>query len=296
MIIVNEKGGLGNQLFQYSLYLTLNLAGKNAKICTEHYKWASTLGQDKIQTHGQRFLVEEVFDTCAVTASEKEINHLSTTRMDFFSRARRKIGLRKKTHLIEEEMNYPSIEDLIALDNVFLDGYWQRFDYYKGIEQLIRAELHFRNNLEGRNAQLERDLQLPNAVTIHVRRNDYLSLPIYVVQDKDYYRSAMMLAANKLKKPIFYCFSDDIDWCKENLSDLGYNIYFINWNTGADSYKDMQLMASCRTNIITNSSFSLWSAWLGDDCKTVYRPAHYYTDIEMDQKVYWPENWIKVMK
>lgn len=295
MIIVNEKGGLGNQMFQYALYLTLKAAGKDVKICTEHFDWASTGGHAKVPSHGQRFQVEELFDTCAEKASESEVGKLSVVRMDFFSRIRRKIGLRKKTHYMEEEMGNPGIEELKAMDNAFLDGYWQRFDYYKGVEQHIREEFRFRKSLDSKNVQLQSDLKKPNAVAIHVRRNDYLSSSIYVIQNENYYKSAMALAAEKIDSPVFYCFSDDVGWCRNNLSNLGYQMLFVDWNTGRDSYKDMQLMASCKTNIITNSTFSMWAAWLGEtEGKTVYRPAHYYTDQSADENLYWPETWVRI--
>lgn len=295
MVVINTKGGLGNQMFQYALYLTMRNAGKDVKICTEHFDWAMTEKRHQIQSHGKKFLIEEIFTTKGIRAAPQEVGKLGTVRMDFISRARRKLGLEKKTHLFEEKMGRPSIEQLLALDNVFLDGYWQRFDYFGSAEAAIRNEYTYAYPLTDRNEEIAERIKESDSVSIHVRRNDYLNAPAYVIHSEDYYQKAMGAVSDKLSAPVFYCFSDDPEWCKAHLSKLGYEFVFVDWNLGEQSYRDMQIMSLCKANIITNSTFSMWAAWLNPNAdKIVIRPERYYTDPDADRHFYWPESWIKV--
>ena len=128
------------------------------------------------------------------------------------------------------------------------------------------------------------------SVSVHVRRGDYL-LPknaVYIRLSKEYYDKVMSYFTQRFDNVHFYVFSDGIDWCRENFK--ADRITFIDWNTGDDSYKDMQLMSLCKHNIIANSSFSSWAAWLNaNPDKIVIRPKEYKTD---GQDYYWPDEWI----
>lgn len=295
MIIINTKGGLGNQMFQYALYLTMLNAGKDVRICTEHFDWAISENRNLIQQHGKKFLIEDIFNTKGIRATSKEVDGLSTSRMDFLSRLLKKMGFEKKSHLFEEKMRDLTIDQLLALDNVFLDGYWQRFDYFEFADEIIRREYTFSYPLTSKNLEIAKKILCGESVSIHVRRNDYLNTPLYVLQNEEYYQKAIEMVINKLKFPEFYCFSDDPMWCKKHLSKYRYKFVFVDWNLRENSYRDMQLMSLCKANIITNSTFSMWAAWLNvRKDKIVIRPEHYYTDLTIDQKFYWPSQWIKV--
>lgn len=293
MIIVNTKGGLGNQMYQYALYLTLKNAGRDTKLCTEHYDWAASNSRNIIAVHGKKYIIEKIFETSAVKASPGEVRKYSTSGMDLVSRFLRRCGYVKKTHLREEYMDYPTLSQLLALDNVFLDGYWQRFDYYDSSESIIRESYKFAQPMTGKNKDIVNKIRNENSISIHVRRNDYLNLPLYVIQNREYYNKAMSFACKVLQKPVFYCFSDDIPWCRKNLISGECNIVYVDWNSGDDSYRDMQLMSQCKVNIISNSSFSMWAAWLNSKPdKTVIRPKHYYTDSFLDEQFFWPKKWL----
>ena len=99
------------------------------------------------------------------------------------------------------------------------------------------------------------------SVSIHVRRGDYLGA--FPVLDESYFNPAMAYFAEKYSDVRFYVFSNDIDWCRHHL--IADKITFVDWNTGKDSPFDMWLMTQCRHNIIANSSFSWWGAWLNQN-------------------------------
>lgn len=291
MYIIDAKGGLGNQMYEYALFRALQEKGKEAYISLLHYQRAQNNANTHIVSHGRRFLLEDIFNVKVSYADEEAIKKLGSVGTSFFAKVLRKLKLYKKTHIRETAYNYPNMESILTMNNAFLDGYWQNFDYSKDIEEKLRAELSFKHPLSGKNAEIADVIQGCNAVSVHVRRNDYLFTPMYKIQDKDYYMRAFEHIKQNVENPVFFCFSDDIKWCKELFRDV--EIHFVDWNSGAESYRDMQLMSMCRHNIVTNSTFSVWAAWLNADKeKIVIRPERYYNEGYDNVKFAWPSDWI----
>ena len=140
-------------------------------------------------------------------------------------------------------------------------------------------------------------LETKDSVSIHVRRGDYLKSRLYKnICEVDYYRNAIIKAKEIVgKEAHFYFFSNDIEWCTNHLSDLIDDNHFhkVDWNTGANSYKDMLLMSGCRVNIIANSSFSWWSAYLNQrEDKIVIAPKKWINK-KILNPIQLPE-WIKL--
>ena len=109
----------------------------------------------------------------------------------------------------------------------------------------------------------------------------------------EYYEKAINYVKNKIEGPVFFIFSNDIDWCKENFSFE--EAYFVDWNIGEKSFRDMQLMSSCKHNIIANSSFSWWGAWLNNNLdKIIIAPSKWLNDERVDIDDIIPEGWIKI--
>jgi hypothetical protein len=111
----------------------------------------------------------------------------------------------------------------------------------------------------------------------------------------DYYNKAIKIIINKVENPIFFIFSDDINWCKENIKIKDHEIIYVDWNVGDNSYIDMQLMSTCKHNIMANSSFSWWSAWLNKNKdKIVISPYKWFNSDDMDCSDLIPESWIRI--
>ena len=131
-------------------------------------------------------------------------------------------------------------------------------------------------------------------ISIHVRRDDYLSSK-YVsgfggICTIEYYNKAVERIKEEVIDPVFYIFSDDINWCRENLK-LEQGV-FIDWNTGKESWQDMFLMSQCKHNIIANSSFSWWGAWLNSNSeKIVIAPRIWWNGLKDDVV---PDSWIRI--
>ena len=132
-----------------------------------------------------------------------------------------------------------------------------------------------------------------NSVSLHVRRGDYVKLQhIHGLCDLDYYAHAIRFITEHLTNPHFFIFSDDIQWVTNNLK-IGFSHTFVDINHGHDSAWDMWLMANCKHNIIANSSFSWWGAWLNQNPnKIVVAPAQWFADGQQTDII--SDDWTKI--
>ena len=148
------------------------------------------------------------------------------------------------------------------------------------------------NELTNKNKCLLNDIRKCNSVFIHVRRGDYLS-PVYRNRFEgtcplEYYQKSIKEIQCKVENPTFFCFSDDIDWVRDNL-DLD-RVYYVDWNKGKQSPLDMFLMSQCKYAIIANSTFSYWGAMLGVNKKLVYYPSKWINSKLGNPQIF-PSHW-----
>ena len=134
-----------------------------------------------------------------------------------------------------------------------------------------------------------------NAVSLHVRRGDYLlakNMSVLGVCGLDYYKKAIEYVAKNVKNPYFFLFSDDIPWVEENLK-INYPYEIVDINNGKNSFYDLWLMKNCKHNIIANSSFSWWGAWLNENPnKIVVAPKKWMNTIKKVEVC--PKDWIRI--
>lgn len=153
-------------------------------------------------------------------------------------------------------------EVLQAKDEVFLDGFFQSEKYFKDIEPIIRKELNFLNTLGGKAGDSYRqDIASSNSVSVHIRRGDYLESELHNVCGIDYFKRSIEYIETRINSPKFFFFSDDIAWCKDNFNHE-YSEFIEIEGSFENPVIDLQLMSLCKNNIISNSSFSWWAAWL----------------------------------
>jgi len=153
--------------------------------------------------------------------------------------------------------------------NYYFDGYWQNKEYLKNIQDLILDEMKPESKLE-EHINKKYGFLKENSVSLHVRRSDYLSLSnCYYNLNEDYYNQAISYFDKNTKIAVF---SDDIEWCKANLKNQ--NLYFIEESPAVD----LRIMSICQNNIIANSTFSFWGAYLNTN---------------NNKKVICPKNWFK---
>jgi len=200
---------------------------------------------------------------------------------------------RCESYIKEPHYNYwTGFEDLRS--NTYLDGYWQSERYFSECSREIRKIFKFKTPLDFENNELMASIDSSNSVSLHVRRGDYVSkknLSIHGVCSMDYYDRAISYISEKVKKPVFFIFTDDYDWVSNNIS-LPTGAVYVKNNIGVNSFRDMQLMSLCKHNILANSSFSWWAAWLNVNLdRIVVAPKKWFADGRNVDDVT-PKNWI----
>lgn len=291
MVISHILGGIGNQMFQYA-------AGRALAVHSGQPHRIDLSSFSSYQLHNG-YELSRVFNLKTEAAEPILIRDLLGWRAHQFAmrllRRPQMAGFRGSRLIVEPHFNFwPEFFKLKG--DCYLFGYWQSDRYFKFIENVIRDDFVFRVPLEGENAELGlglRDSRI-QSVSLHVRRGDYLSdaktSHIMNVCDPAYYYRAIQYIADRLESPVFYIFSDDIAWVKENIR-IEYPCVYIDHNHGTESYRDMQLMSMCQHHIVANSSFSWWGAWLNKNTKKiVVSPKNWFRNGMNDADLI-PENW-----
>jgi len=187
---------------------------------------------------------------------------------------------------------------------VVLRGYWAWRAYFETIRPVIATEFRLQPALEAELAQWRDASEMNESVALHIRRGDYVSGPQHFgVQTIDYYRDAMRLLRNRLADPVFHVFSDDLHWVAEHwlpaLSEIGRCV-LVRSPPGASAALELKKISACEHQIIANSTFSWWAAWLNPrPGKIVVQPKRWYANPEW-QQVYEEQGintdagWLKV--
>ena len=280
MIIIKIKGGLGNQLFQYAVGRALAL----------HHRLPLKLDLTIFKTYKlHRYLLDQ-FAIQADIATEDEIIKLKGRNNVLFS-ALRKAGLVKRKSYLKEKRSSYFDASVFKNDDVYLDGYWQNELYFSDIREELLRDLISISSMSDLGVVYMEGIKKSNSVSLHVRRGNYLNLKNFNVLDINYYMKAVEYMRKNVEKPTFYIFSDDLEWCKNSLGFLDNCIFVDSTKTEID---DLKLMSFCKHNIIANSSFSWWGAWLNQNCKkTVIAPKGWLLNDPGSSKVILSD-WVKM--
>jgi hypothetical protein len=288
MIIIKMFGGIGNQMFQFALYK--NLINSNIEVYIDDTSFMPSWDSEKVR-------IINIFQNVDYPqASKKMIELLGDVNVSTFDKIRRKL-FHKKTHF--KEQKFPFNHLMLSLEgNYYLEGFWQSEKYFYTIKDKVSNSFKFPDVMECKNKDIINKILQENSISIHIRKGPSYRRKIYEgVCESEYYRKCIEILRQKIDKPQFYIFSDNITWCRENLSFL--KAIYIDWNpcVGNNCYLDMQLMSLCRHNIIANSSYSWWGAWLNrNPAKVVIGPERWFNSDspKFDTRDIMPESWIRV--
>lgn len=181
---------------------------------------------------------------------------------------------------------------------VYLCGYWQTEKYFVEIAPILREDLTVKQPLGGSNLGMMEKIKACTAVSLHVRRGDYVADPptasTHGILPLEYYQAAIGLIRERISAPTFFVFSDEIPWVRENLRVDDAEVVYVDHNSTDTDYEDLRLMSHCQHHIIANSSFSWWGAWLSSyENKIVIAPRKWYA-IDLDTRDLVPESWIRL--
>ena len=291
MFAVKLWGGLGNQMFQYAFALHLAKSRND-------FPYFFTDGVD--QNLADFAINNFNLDLAKLpVATQKSLGYTFNSNLHY--RLIRKLlqifpFLNRKI-LVEKGLEYkPSFSEM----SVLFDGYWQSYKYIASIEDQLREKFVFKDQKLNELDNYE-DIVSSNSVSLHIRKGDYLkgkNVNIFEACPLAYYIKAVNLIKAKIELPVFFVFSNDLNWAKENLKfEDNVELRFVDNSKYKDpTIADIFLMSKCKHNIIANSTFSWWGAWLNSFAnKIIIAPAKWYVGILNKVTVdLIPPNWIRL--
>ncbi len=295
VVLLKLNGGLGNQMFQYALAYIIALK-HNSQLLLDKELFKLT---EKTPGHTPRNFELGVFGIDEPSASKEDILYFEQLSLIY--------KIRRELNLNYPEMRY---ENNFSFDNkikkskppVYLRGFFQSFKYFKGHEDDLRTLFKFsEDKLDDENKVFLEKIKLSRSASIHIRRGDYVEDKItqkfHGNCSRDYYDQAISKILEFDEEVEFFFFSDDIKWVENEFKNFRIRKTFIGSNAGKNSWKDMLLMSQCSHNIIANSSFSWWAAWLNkNNSKKVIAPKRWFNNPEKEQYSFdlIPHEWNRI--
>jgi hypothetical protein len=294
LVIARLIGGLGNQMFQYAAGRAL------ARRCGADLK----LDLSGFATYTRRRYELDTLPICAAAATEAELAEFgvdSRRRSGLIDRIASKLhlGVGSGARPVYRERRFHFDPAMLALGApVYLDGYWQSERYFLDCSDTVRRELTPTAPRDQDNAAVAAQIDAVNAVSLHVRRGDYVSDPktrdYHGICSQQYYHNALEYIVARTQKPHLFVFSDDHEWTRHNLR-FPVATTFVVANSAARGHLDMALMSRCRHHILANSSFSWWGAWLNPSReKIVVAPRRWFKADAPDCRDLVPQDWVRL--
>ncbi|MEI6352472.1 MAG: alpha-1,2-fucosyltransferase [Candidatus Nomurabacteria bacterium] len=284
MKIVKIFGGLGNQLFQYSFALYLKNEFKDEIIKIDN----------GVNTNKKDILRKYALDNFNISldmASEKEIKKIKYP-LSFFS----KVYLLIETKILRK-FNIGYENWVLDKKNYYYSGFWQSFKYLEPVKDQIKKEIFLKESINEKYKDLINDIENTNSISIHIRRGDYIldhnTRLAHYTFGLEYYEKAMKIIEDRKSNILYLIFSDDIEWARDNLK-INKNKIFVSSSELKD-YEELILMSKCKDNIIANSTFSYWAAWLNTNKEKIVIAPKKWNNIYQDcYKNLIPKDWLVI--
>lgn len=277
-MLVRIKGGMGNQMFQYVLMkqLEINYGVKDIKADFSFFNKGHSFFEDrlsKLDVHFQRATDEDIKKVCLLPHNQK----IWTWRYRIPLYIEKTFN---RHYYFEPNRGYTDPIELLKYD--YLDGYWQSWQYFKGIEDLIRKEFSILYRCSDQTRFLADKMSNENSVMVGVRKGDYAlgkDARHYCQLSADYQIRAANYIAERVENPVFYVFSNDIKWARNNLDFGTLKVVFRDPEIQVSDIEEMQLMSACKHAIIPNGTFHWFGAFLIENKnKIVVRPEKMFAD------------------
>ncbi len=284
MIIARIDGGLGNQMFQYAYgaYIARRL-NTELRLDLRSYLAAPAHGYQL-----DRFAIEAGEATPHELASiPRKYRAIDSQRLPWSQWLRPTAFRRHK-----ESVFGFNPQHLHITGQRYLVGYWQSEKFFPGMQAELRRQFQLREPLSAASQRVAAEIESTESIAVHVRRGDYLSHSGVQQLNMDYYRRAIFDWAAERDQPVVYVFSNDSQWCKTQF-DMPWPVVYVDHNTAETGFEDLALMQLAACNVIANSTFSWWAAWLNRRAgKVVYAPSSWFRPGTLDDTHIVCGDWI----
>lgn len=291
MMIAHIIGGLGNQMFQYTFAYSVSQKNNTSlKLDISTFNF-----HDLRQYELDRYCIDTEI------ATKDEVCQLKHQPESLATKFIRKLIRRPKSFskIYYREPGFQFDKNAFNQSgDIYFDGYWQSEKYFLDYREELLEQFTLKSAIHRKSGHYHQQILAKNSVSIHIRRGDYVSNPhsnsVHGTCSLDYYQQAMTLLETKLRNFHFFIFSDDLPWAKEHFGFIRY-ITFVELDQNIPDHEEMFLMSQCQHNIIANSSFSWWGAWLNQNPgKTVIAPKKWFNDTTINTDDLIPDSWIRL--
>lgn len=290
VVTIRIKGGLGNQLFQYAAAYSL------AKRLNQKLELDSSFFPQQTL---RGFKLGQMNILCTNIAGVQS-SIVELYKIKYLNKVLRKVNIRVlpcgggKKYLLEARSDIVPEFFSISQANIYMDGYYQSEEYFSSYKKELIKQFTPNYPSEQEYENVLSKIINCESVAVHVRRGDFLraqndSNPNHYLLGEQYYHNTLKYVNEHLENPVFFWFSDDIDWVKHNFGEKE-NFQFVSLNTKHADIDEMMLMKNCKHIITANSTFSWWASWLNEYEDALHIcPAKRYGNLHMI-----PENWVKI--
>lgn len=295
MIVTKIQAGLGNQMFQYAVGLSLALKHQTELVLDissyENMHKDDTPRSYELDVFAIRGRVADKNDFAVIKSPEY--------RRTLQDKVKHRLAIGNAVFYYGETSSSFDPRVPLLKNNTYLSGWWQSEKYFIDVRDQLLKDFIPKHKPSASTLRAIEDASSCESVAVHVRRGDYVTNKFanahHGTATLDYYNAAAVFMKSFIPNIRFFVFSDDISWCKKNLK-FGPNTVYISGNSGRDAYQDLLIMKSCKHNIIANSSFSWWGAWLNENSsKIVIAPRAWYADpIKNREADIVPAGWMRM--
>jgi hypothetical protein len=306
MVIIKPTCGLGNQMFSYAVGRALAARhGAELYVDKSYYHDGSQDAMPagaSVRAYGLDVFnvkTEEIKDYAGMTLWRVRSRRFHK-RLMALAPCLLLNHLRRGTHIlhfVEKGLTFDPFV-LKLPDQVLLEGCFVSYKYFEHCRGVICEDFSFRHAPDAANKAMLEQTAAVDSVSLHVRRGDFVANKIVAERfglcSLDYYQRAVDYVVQRVKSPHFFIFSDDLQWARDNLK-TGFATEYVTHNLGQQDHEDLRLMAACKHNIIANSTFSWWGAWLNPNVdKIVIAPTPAFDKLGTRDDDLYPPSWVRL--
>ena len=277
-------GGLGNQMLQYAVGRSLAVEKKIEPLRID-LSW---------YCNNKNVPFFREFELNKLNTTYKTIDHKNIIWKLRFTNHFKSLNPFKYEDVSEKEYATFNHSILECGNHILLQGLFPSYKYFSGIKEILQTELVPKQEMDRENLAALAKIKSVNSVSVHFRRGDYALTGFHHILDKSYYERAIKYLSARVEDIELFIFSDEPEWVSQNIH-FEFPCHIMDFNKGDRSYLDLELMKNCKHNVIANSTFSWWAAWLNPNLeKIVVAPRNWLNHVDINRMQNVPEEWILV--